>query len=457
MPVIGIGTGITFLSRQVSGAGPSLPVPSNNLVVGVGDSITVSSHNTAGAGITTDRQFQPRLLNPSGNTGGFLMWAALLPKTGDTTGNGRFQFNGVHGTGGLTAAQIKTTHIDGTDSPLNDSPKPGIVVVLAGTNDLGTVSPGGVVDNGALDTTCDAIESIWDALIAADILPVACLVPPINTVNNQPAVTAINAQITSRAAAKGIVAADLFTPCATGDNWSANMHSGDGVHPSNLGAKAMGQALRDAIDSALFAGTPNLVTAATDGDADLVFENGAFERDGNADDIPNGGGQGAETNTYWTFTAAGAVPDLIARTGFDGLAWRVNKSTDSGQTTASGTGVGTNDIDLVDGHTYEVGFVFEIASWSGTNTYASLQLNKITDGSKIPFRLNLELDSSFASAIAPFSIISRFRCSDSASGLPVPSGGYRFLFTWGHRTGTPTNNLIDTYMGQLTLRDLGVI
>ena len=431
--------------------------PRNNLVVGVGDSITVASHNTAGAGITKDYQFQPRLLNPSGNIGGYLTWAAILPKTGDTVGNGRFRFNGVHATGGQTAAQIKTTHIDGTDSPLNDNPKPGICVVLAGSNDIGTIAPGNVVNPTVVQTVADSVESIWDTLIAAGILPVAVSLPPSNGGSNN-AVPALNAELSARASAKGIIFADVYTPCVgVAPSWAAN-YSPDGIHPSELGAKAMGQTLRDAIDPVLFADLPNLVTAATDGDADLIFENGAMERDSNADGIPNGGGQGAEVSTYWTFTANGAASSLTPRTAFDGQAWRVNKTVDTaGNSQMSGSGSGGFDIDLVDGHSYEIGFVGEIASWAGTTTEWLIQLNKITDGGKVPFRLILENDATFSGAIAPFKMLRTFRCSNSAVGTPIPAGGYRFLIVWGHRTGSPTDNLLDTYLGQLTIRDLGVI
>jgi lysophospholipase L1-like esterase len=440
-----------------------LPVPQNNLVVGLGDSITVASHNTAGAGITKDYQFQPRLINTSGLVGGYLTWAAILPVTGQSVGDGRFRFNGTHATSGIRSDQILADHVNGTDSPLNDNPKPGIVSVMAGANDMALISNNNnTVNTTELDFTIAQLNAMYTALINADILPIACGVPPTNNANYQLACIALNDAIETNAAARGLQFVDVFEAAravpgsTTNAQWATNHNTADGIHPSLLGAKAIGQVVRDAVDKFLPYSYPNLVTAATDGDADLIFKNGAFERDANTDNMPDGGG--TENSGYWTFTANGAASSLGARTNYSGQAWRVNKTVDTaGNSQMQGSGSGTVDIDLVDGHAYDVGFVTEIASMSGTTTQYQITMVKVSDGTKVPFRLTLSNDATFSSAIAPFKFLRTFRCSDSASGTPITSGGYRFLITWGHQTGTPTDNLLDTYMGQLTVRDLGVM
>lgn len=425
--------------------------PANNLVAGVGDSLTVASANTGGADY--DSAFLLRTINPTGLVGGYLAWATILPKTGDSAATGKFRFAGVHATGGLTTAQVKTTHVDGSDSPLNDSPKPGMVAVLTGTNDLGTVSPGGVLDTGALATWKASLKSIYTTLLAAHILPVACKLPPNGVANNQPAVTAMNTAIVQAAAeVGGLPVADLFTPCATGNNWTAG-YNVDNDHPSVTGARAMGQALRDAVDSWLPSSTPNLVTTATRTGTGIIFLNGDQTTDGDADGVPNGG-YTAEANGYWAQTANGTAWTLGARSGYSGQAWRWSKTSDPGDSQCQGSGAGgTVSPVLADGHLYEVGFTAEVASWSDATTRFTFDLIKVTDGSKVPFSVSIRKDSGFGSAVSRFVLFSTFRCSDYGGGTGIaPSGTYRFLLTCG---GADAANLIDWYIGQVTLRDLG--
>ncbi len=425
-----------------------LTLPQNPLVVGVGDSIVAAASNTAGAGITPSIKFQPRLKNTSGNVGAFLAWASILPKTGASAGDGRFRYNGCHATSGLTVAQIKSTHIDGSDSPLNDSPKPGIVVICAGQNDAGSMGT-----QGAIDTRVADVKAMCISLFAAGILPVVCAVPPNSTSGaTKTNIINYNASLATMCATIGILFADTHTPCNDGSGgWIAN-YNADGtsaVHPSVLGAQAMGQALRDAIDSRLYSAGPNLVTAATDGDADLQMENGAFERDGDSDGVPNGGGPGNEINGYWSKTANGTAWTLGARSGFSGQAWRWEKTSDAGDSICSGTGSGSGTIPLTDGHLYEVGFIGEIASWSDVATTFNLTIRKASDASKRPFDVTLNKDTLFGGAIAPFAQFHTFRCN----ATDAPAGDYRFFISLG---GANAANLADVYLGQLTLRDLGV-
>jgi lysophospholipase L1-like esterase len=438
-----IGSGRAVMWRRRRGR---LPVPTNRLIEGVGDSITAASHNTAGAGITTNSAFAPRIT--TGVNGGYLTWAALLPKTGDSAGDGRFQFQGVHATSAMTAASVLTTHVDGADSPLNSVPKPGIVVVLAGANDIAPIKT-----TPSLITAYEAtMADIYDTLIAGGILPVACTITPTTLAADTATIVAINAVITNLAAARGLVLADLYTATNTGGVWTTN-YNVDGAHPSVLGAKVMGQTLRDAIDPVLYATPPNLVTAATDGDADLMWENGAMERAGTPTTLPAGGGQGAESATYFSLTAAGATSALGARSPFDGQALTIDKATDSGQTTLIGSGAG-NFITLVNGHTYDIGFRGEIESWSGTDTYWNMSICTKITGSNRPLDLTLRLDATYAAAIPPFIMFRQFKCDDAGN---FPSGAYRPNITWGHAAGSPTNNLIKTHTGQWTIRDLGII
>lgn len=442
MPGISIGTQIGGVRKPSTTA---LPTPANNLVVGVGDSITVASGLTAGQGITPKRGFTMRTL--SNSVGSYMAWAAMLPKTGDAFGNGRFRYNGVHATSGLAVSDILATHINGTDSPLNDNPKPGIVVVMAGTNDIGAIK-GGTRTQAAVIAD---LRTIHTTLHAAGILTVACAVPPTNTSSDDATIRSYNTAVSAMASSLGIIFVDMHTPTVNVNVWQTG-YNFDNAHPSMLGAKVMGQTLRDAIDSILYSGTPALVTSGADTASDLVYKGGANNTQSSTTGVPTGG---PTPGNYYTWTASGATPTLGARTNYSGQAWRINKSTDSGQTTATGSGASV--LTLVDGRSYELGCILEVGSWSGTNTYLDLSMVKVTDGTKVPVRVQLLLDSTFTGAIAPFKWLRTFQCSDSETGTPIPSGAYRLNWTVGHSTGTPTDNLMDLYIGQITLRDLGVI
>lgn len=415
--------------------------PTNNRVTAVGDSITVAGAAGTGgkttSGTTARYQAQTR---DAAAVGSYFTWACILPKTGDTFSNGPIEWSGVHATGGLTAGQIKTTHIDGADSPLNDSPKAGTCVVLAGSNDLGTVSPSGNLSPSALATTLGNIAAIYDALIAGSILPVACLLPPSNTANNQPAVTAINAGVAALAAQKRIPLVDFFTPCATGLNWTANYHQGDGIHPSVTGGVAMGQALRDVLEPILPAARPTLVTTVTEADANWEWLNGPFQRASSTSGVPRGGAPPVEDTDPWSITAASATFTLGARTNYNGQASRINKATNVGDTqwqTSGGAGIPPQ---YADGAAFSIGFVTEIAAWEASTGLQYQAWQQSNAGISI-YSLKVQTDANYTTAVKPF--VWYFQ-----NVIPTSFGtNMRLNFAWG-LGGT---RVIDAYLGQISL------
>lgn len=423
--------------------------PTNNLVEGIGDSITVASHNTAGAGIDTTTLFQPRIQNTSGSVGGALAWAMILPKTGASAGDGRFRFTGTHATSGFTVSSMVTTHIDGADSPLNSSPKPGIVVVHIGTNDLGNMLTTNVVDASKVASRKANLKTGLQSLIAGGILPLLCKIVPTNTALNQQCVTAWNVAMGELGNELNIPVVDCFTPCATGNDWTAN-YTTDGTHPTVTGAKAMGQAIRDAAELLLPSSTPALVTTSTDGTGlNNFYENGANQVVGSTAGVPKGGNPAA--NAYWSWTASGTTPTLAARTGFDGVAWTWTKASDAADTTASGSSVGNGVMTLVDGHTYEFGFVAEIESWVQDDMFFQVSFQKVSDSSK-RCDFVIRRDANFSSAIAPFKYFKTIKCNATT----FPAGTYRLSLTLGD--GATTTNATGTvHIGQITVRSLGAV
>ncbi len=449
-----VGTKRVFL---LAGSVSGYPVtPTNNIVAAVGDSIAIASGNTGGADYDSNYAF--RTLNTSGSLGGFLSWACLLPKTGQTASDGRMQWGGAYGTGGLNIANVVTTHISGADSPINATPKPGIAAWMPGANDSANFTSGGVAQTAAITSAIASVRTGCNALIAAGILPCLCTLTPRSTSTLDVGIQAFNTALIALAAELRVPYANFYAATASAGVWIANYNAAgtDADHPSGLGAKAMGQTLRDALDTVLPATSPTdaLVTNATRAAAGIVFLNGDFSADGNADNIPDGGYTAVSTG-YFSATANGATPTLATRTGYDNKAWRINKTSDAGDTQYLGTGAGgTFSPVLTDGHLYEIGFTFEIASWSDTETYFLVQLQKITDGGKVPFAVTVRKDQFVSTAVAQAKLIHRFRCSDAGGGAGIaPSGGYRWNILAG---GSQPTNLIDVYLGQLTLRDLGV-
>jgi hypothetical protein len=431
-------------SRQHSSATGGLPVPANNLVTAIGDSVTVAAATSGGTApsVASFAKYHGQLVNAAG-VGGFLTWAAILPKTGESTGTGKLRWAGVHATGGATINQVHTSHVTGSDSPLFDNPKPGICVIAVGLNDAANfgTQPG-------IDSRVAEVSVMCDELIAGGILPVIAACPPHNgfplTVPN------FNTTLAAMAASRGLVYVDWHTPLANPDGtWKLNHNTNgtDNGHPSVRGGVVMGQVLRDAIDHLLPNVTPTLATTATDDLASYLYKNGSFTDDGNADGVPDGGQ--TQSSTYWNLTANGTAWTLGARAGYSGQALRWNKTTDPGTSTLQSTAAGTPVPLCLDGHTIAFGFRAEVASWS-INTEFDIEGWKLLDAASKPFRLKIGTDFEYTLPIAPFVWYQEWLVP---AGFDDADGGK--LRTNMQILGTGTNTM-DAYIGQFTLRDNSV-
>lgn len=424
------------------------PVPTNNLVTAVGDSITVANAAATGGtvpGVTGYGKYQAQTCNASG-VGGYLTWACILPKTGDTAATGKMRWGGVHATGGMTVNQVLTTHVQGADSPLNDAIRAGICVICAGQNDAAAMTSQSAIDSRVAD-----VQTICETLAANGILPVIAACPPNNT--NPANIQNYNTSLAAKATQLGVTFVDFHTPCANPDGtWKTNYNGAgtDAVHPSVIGAVAMGQALRDALDSLLPATTPTLATIATDDAANYLYKNGSFTDDANADGVPDGGQ--TQTATFWSQTANGCAWSLGVRSGYDGKALRWNKTTDPGDSQLQSTGggvVGNPIVGAVDGHALAFGFRAEIASWSA-NTRLEFACWKQLDATIKPLFLRLLTDALYTTPVAPFVWYQEWTVP---TGFDDADGGKFRLNMSAGGTGT---NTIDAYVGQYTMRDNSV-
>jgi lysophospholipase L1-like esterase len=225
-------------------------------LMALGDSITA---NGGGAIDPVTLQVEPTY-NPTSYT----FWAHLLS-------GGRFLHAGDAATGGYTSAQIRDTHL-----PTVLARKPAYCVTLIGQNS---------------QTDLDAPVDIWEALVAAGITPILCTLPATGTAA---ALWKFNQFVAQYAREHGLPLVDFHaaTVDTTTGGYKAG-YSGDGTHPTEAGAKAMGQALADVLARVI----PNPAVAGVLADnnaaTDLEVGNPLFLTDD---------GSGLATN--WTGLAA---------------------------------------------------------------------------------------------------------------------------------------------------------
>lgn len=397
---------------------PSRPMARNNRVACIGDSITVAGGLTG--------QYK---INNSG-VGSYFGWASILPKTGQSVGDGRFRPDIISATGGFSIAQIKATHLPVI---LAANPRPGLCFVLGGTNDLASLTTQPLIDAQVAN-----LQSIWSALLQAGIMPVACTVPA-STANGTPAKN-LSTSIAAAANAMAIPLADFQAVTADSNgNWLPGLDSGDGTHPNVAAGKLMGQVARNAADPYLPALYPPLVTLGTDKDGVLSWRNGCMQRDTNANGMPNGGQ--SETSDPWSVSTGGAdvTFSLVSEAGVaDGNWWRWNKSafTATTQYTSSG-GAGISPL-IEDNHQVGLGFKCKVPTIGSTATVITVVGYKLSNASVKHASLTI---SGTTDPIAPFAFYYE-------ALLPVAFARMRLDISIAGGTA-------DLYIGQLTVRDLG--
>lgn len=438
---IGLAVGL-HLGGTRRGAGAALPTPASSFVAGVGDSIT-----KAGLSNNPTDPYPNFQLTDGGGVGSYFVFASLLPRTGQTAGDGKFRPYRIHATGGFTAQQIYQTHVQaGSGGILDQSPLPGVVVYLAGANDLATINQSGAGFSQAnLNTTMGWITLGWDTLLAAGVLVFACQVLPNNSAVNQPSIAPLNAAIVAAAAARGMTVLDFFIPLASGGvgpGYAVGMFTADGIHPTTTAAKIIGQVALDAVWPHLPQPPPELATTLNERSTHFRWLNATMRLDADSDGIPDGGEPPILDLDPWVFTANGTTLSLAPRTGFSGNAWHLAKASDPGDTQLTTTGGAAIEPTLTDGDAMRLGFVAEVPSWT-VNTSLIVEGYKTTDSTIKPLRLNLRTDGVFTDPILPFLWAQDFT-------VPASFGRLRLGMTFGG-TGTNTG---DAYLGQLTVEDL---
>lgn len=379
----------------------------SNIMGGIGDSITAA--NGAGVGIKT-------YTNP---VGGFIGYSMILPKTGDTEGNGRLRPGPISGVTGNAIHDLLITRLP---ILLSSTPKPGFCVVLGGTNDLGTMTSQALIDSKLAD-----LSTIYNSLWNSSIMPIACGLPTCDLYAGlyRTRVIAFNPQVEALATSMGIPYVNFFDVTDDGSaGWIADYDTGDGIHPSSLGAAAMGLLLRDTLDSYLLAYTPPLVTEATQGDATFLLGNGCFTADTNADGVPDNWAiaNGASEITCSLVDGGSEV---------EGNWWRINKTAATAESR-----VRANITGLTAGTRLGFGFRMKVASADQATGMNFEGYNPSNATQKVYTAVLADLRA----AVSPYT----FYYENT-----VPSGATALRFDLQIYSG-----LVDVYIGQFTARTL---
>jgi lysophospholipase L1-like esterase len=195
-------------------------VPSDRTVFQVGDSITAQQ---ATSGVMADTRSGIACFGPTSFPG----WLAL-------SSNGNWRWTGIAGTFGYTPAQIRATHI-----PQAIAANPWACVVLAGTNGVNNLAQQ-IID----------LTGCYADLIAANIRPILCTIPPQGTAPSSD-VYKLNTWIKRYAETNALTCIDLHAALvdpATGA-YLAAYDSGDHIHPTAAGAKLMGQTVASVLNA----------------------------------------------------------------------------------------------------------------------------------------------------------------------------------------------------------------
>lgn len=226
---------------------------------------------------------------PSYNPVSYTFWAHLLS-------SGRFLLAGSAATGGYTSAQIRDTHL-----PTVLARKPAYCVVLVGQNS---------------QTDLVAPVQIWESLVTAGITPILCTLPATGTTA---ALWKFNQFVVRYAMQHGLPLVDFHavTVDPTTGLYKAG-YSGDGTHQTEVGGKAMGQALADVLAKII----PNSAVAGVLADnnvaSDLLVGNPLMLADNGAGLATNWAGLASFNGSFSTNPAvAGRIFTVTAPTTAD--------------------------------------------------------------------------------------------------------------------------------------------
>lgn len=351
------------------------------------------------------------------------VWAHVLSQ-------GKLRIGTIGATGGYDAAQIRETHLPTVLADLTPGDR---VAVLAGTNNVG----GSGIEQAKTDLT-----AIYDAILGAGGVPVACTIPPANADSsaNTAARITLNLWIESNARAHGFQFLDfhklLIDPATNGYRTGLN---NDDLHPNGGGARAMGQLIADTLTDPNapdpYLAAFNIGSGAHPADGVLVWGNACMMNSGLYTN------RGDQFDYGFGTLTGGSGFSLVT---VDGVAGRMQKVTRGASGPDNVSAITGYSADAIPGHRYYVGFKFKI---------------ELTDP---------VIDSSTKGVI-------QVNTSDGVILAGITEDGWNFstpgVCTWASEfvmPDRPDNNLImvtigarggevSVYVGQLTIVDLSTL
>lgn len=374
----------------------------------MGDSITTAS------GVWTD--YGRLTITAWNGLGSYLGQAYLLPVTGDSSSSGQFGLGPVKANTGNKITDLLDTYIPAF---LAHDPLPAFCVVLIGTNELGTMT-----SEEAIVAKIANLRLVYETLLDAGVIPVACGIPTQGQYDGlyRERVIDWNPRVEALATELDLPYVNFFTVTDDGaDGWIDGYSLNDDmIHPSPLGAVAMGQLLRDTMETYLLAWAPTLVSEDTE--AVFTIANGCFMADTDSDGVPDG----------WTVASGGDEISCSLVAGGDeaeGNWWRINKTAFTAESRLRLTATG-----LTAGAVYRCGFKMKIASADDT---AVVNVESYNPSNSAQRHFIFSTGAAIQDPVAPFVFYHE---------QAAPSAGLRFDIVI-------QAGLVDVYIGQFTVQE----
>ncbi|MEV8023413.1 SGNH/GDSL hydrolase family protein [Microbacterium sp. NPDC080220] len=299
----------------------------------IGDSITDQGVAWASAAYGADANVARRQGGLWQNNTAWTTWATLASAA-------KWTLAGISATAGFTPAQILATHVPNVIAVA----QPGdTVVVLAGTNGAGTAM--------------EDIPAIHAALRAAGLHTVAVTTPPRNSAPSTP--QTLNTALRAWADSEGVPVADVHAALVdvTTGGYRAGLDNGDGVHPSEAGAKILGETIAATLAGMFASAVSPLVPFNAAATNHLQTKPLAIDTPAVGTDFLNLTSVGSGTFLPGTFSAAKGGMGYVATRGDVDINGRFGTYA------------------LVAGHKYRLGMMFDLALGEAGTFFMRLDSN----------------------------------------------------------------------------------
>jgi lysophospholipase L1-like esterase len=289
-----------------------------------------------------------------------------------------------------------------------------VYVVELGTNDVTSIASAAGVATAKAN-----LLSIYQTLLAKGGIVIALTIPPrnANTTNMRKALSSINRWIYDTCAStKGIFFCDITTGVVdtTNGNWLTG-YSSDGVHPSNIAADVIGQAVANVINNIVpeipyLSGYDDVYDATYNPTGNRLATAGMASQSGTGGGVGTGATPAASVSTgfvvqRYSGSALTLTCSKVARTDINGFWQQIAYSAAAANEAGSFSVQATTSIPVVAGEVYEalaevnitagptgltnITFELGVNSGAGCNAYSSAgnAIAAFTNGAKLLIKI----------------------------------------------------------------------